>query len=154
MKKVIAVASNGGHWVQLLRLLPALQPEDINISLDFISTEEINVIYQGNSFRSHVVTDCNFSESKRKILPCLFQCCRIVNKIKPDVVVSTGAAPGLLTIFVARLCGAKTIWIDSIANSRKLSLSGRVAKYIASVCLTQWPELADGKRVMHVGSVV
>ena len=57
--------------------------------------------------------------------------------------VSTGAAPGLVALALAKLMlGSRTIWIDSIANSERLSLSGRLARPVADAWLTQWAHLA------------
>jgi UDP-N-acetylglucosamine:LPS N-acetylglucosamine transferase len=64
---------------------------------------------------------------------------------RPSVVVSTGAAPGYLAIRCAKLLGARTAWIDSLANVDELSLSGRMASADADLCLTQWPHLAGGR---------
>lgn len=78
---------------------------------------------------------------------------RIVRRSGADVVLSTGAAPGLLLLFAGFLLGKKTVWVDSIANSQRLSLSGRAAGLFASRVLTQWPELAGG-RVRYLGSLL
>ena len=78
---------------------------------------------------------------------------RVLARERPDVVVSTGAAPGYLTIRAARLFGARTAWIDSVANVEELSLSGRMASTRADLCLTQWPHLAGG-RVRYRGAVL
>ena len=67
---------------------------------------------------------------------------RVVLKERPSVVVSTGAAPGLFGVIFGKLGGARTIWIDSIANAEELSMSGRLAGRWADLWLTQWPELA------------
>ena len=72
---------------------------------------------------------------------------------RPDVVVSTGAAPGYLAIRWAGLLGARTIWIDSVANVEELSLSGRLASTRTDLCLTQWPHLAGGS-VRYLGAVL
>ena len=72
---------------------------------------------------------------------------------RPDVVVSTGAAPGYLALRCAKLLGARTVWIDSVANVEELSLSGRIASTKADLCLTQWPHLAAGP-VGYEGSVL
>jgi hypothetical protein len=42
------------------------------------------------------------------------------------------------------MVGARTIWLDSIANSDRPSLSGTFARPFASLWLTQWKHLADG----------
>jgi hypothetical protein len=76
-------------------------------------------------------------------------------KVRPHVVVTTGAAPGLVAIGVGKLFGAKTVWIDSLANSEVLSLSGRIAEKYADLWLTQWPHLDDSlPRLKYMGSVL
>jgi UDP-N-acetylglucosamine:LPS N-acetylglucosamine transferase len=77
----------------------------------------------------------------------------VVLRERPSVVVSTGAAPGYLAIRMGARIGARTIWIDSVANVEELSLSGRMASAVADLCLTQWPHLAGG-RVRYLGAVL
>jgi hypothetical protein len=77
----------------------------------------------------------------------------VVLRERPTVVVSTGAAPGYLAIRCARLLGARTVWIDSVANVEELSMSGRLASTTVDLCLTQWPHLAKG-RVRYMGAVL
>jgi hypothetical protein len=63
---------------------------------------------------------------------------------RPNIVVTTGAAPGVVAIFLAKtFFGSKTIWIDSIANSEKVSLSARLVAKRANLRLTQWEDLSD-----------
>jgi UDP-N-acetylglucosamine:LPS N-acetylglucosamine transferase len=62
--------------------------------------------------------------------------------VHPAAVITTGAAPGLVALFAAKLCGVKTIWIDSVANVEHLSASGRVARKFADRVYTQWENLS------------
>ncbi len=71
---------------------------------------------------------------------------------KPDVVITTGAAPGLVAVFIAMLMRKRTIWIDSIANVAHLSLSGRIASHFVSRTYTQWQDLAT-ERVLFAGNI-
>jgi hypothetical protein len=49
----------------------------------------------------------------------------------------------------------KVVWIDSIANVERLSLSGRIVRPFADLFLVQWPELAERyKGVRHDGAVI
>jgi UDP-N-acetylglucosamine:LPS N-acetylglucosamine transferase len=74
---------------------------------------------------------------------------------RPGVVISTGAAVGCIVCFLAKTTGAEIVWIDSITNIERLSLSGRMVRYIASLFLVQWPELAAQYRnVEYVGEVI
>ncbi|MFQ5805354.1 MAG: hypothetical protein ACE5I3_02760 [Phycisphaerae bacterium] len=66
----------------------------------------------------------------------------------------TGAAPGYVGLRLGKLLGAQTIWIDSIANVERLSLSGeRIARH-ADLWLTRWPHLARSDRPSYLGGVL
>lgn len=103
--------------------------------------------------RTFIVKDCNRGEIGGN-LRSLAQITKVMWTVRPDVVVSTGAAPGLFAIAAGRLFGARTIWIDSVANSERLSMSGRLAGFIASQHLTQWPHLSRPKGPRFIGSVL
>lgn len=77
------------------------------------------------------------------VLAGLFETRKLVRRIKPTIVVTTGAAPGLLCLFWGRVYGAKTVWIDSIANAEKLSLSGKIARRFADHTVTQWQHISE-----------
>jgi UDP-N-acetylglucosamine:LPS N-acetylglucosamine transferase len=146
-KKILAVASGGGHWVQLLRLQPAFEGCDVI----FVST--IPEYSKDVSAPFHHVTDANIWE-KRKLAKMFLEMAWLVLRKRPDVVITTGAAPGLAAVVCGRLFGAKTIWLDSIANSEVLSNSGLLAKRWASVWLTQWPHLSHDSGPVHWGAVL
>ena len=79
----------------------------------------------------------------------------ILRRFRPDVVITTGAAPGLVALALARLMGARTIWLESIANAEKLSMSGQLAGRIANLRLTQWAHLAQRHdRLQYFGQVL
>ena len=63
------------------------------------------------------LTDYNQNEM-RKAFRGLVEAVRMIcSKVKLSIVISTGAAPGpLMCLLVGRNYGAKTIWLDSIAN--------------------------------------
>lgn len=145
--KILAVASGGGHWVQLLRLSSVFESCD----LVFVSTYK-SYTFQDKPHKFYSVTDAN-RWNKLGLLKMANEIRVIVNKEKPDYIVSTGAAPGLAAIFWGRLIGSKTIWIDSIANVDQISLSGRLIKPFTNLHLTQWPHLAKGK-TQYKGTVI
>ena len=49
--------------------------------------------------------------------------------------------------------GAKTGWVDSVANAEELSLAGKKVSKIADVWLTQWPEVASEDGPLYKGRV-
>ncbi|WFL75977.1 glucuronosyltransferase [Altererythrobacter arenosus] len=148
MKRVLAVASGGGHWEQLMLLADAFAGHEVR----FATTAAAQAEYFG-VVDAMALPDCNLGQPLRS-LGCAIVSLGHLVRSRPDVVISTGAAPGLFCILWGRMLGAQTLWIDSIANAERLSLSGRLATRIAHRCLTQWEHLADGKRVQFAGGVL
>jgi len=147
-QRILAIASGGGHWVQLLRLRPAFDGyETTYVSRDPSSGADVP------GARYFTISDASRSQ-KLAFLRVIFQSLWLLIRVRPSVIVTTGAAPGLVTLALGKtLFGAKTIWIDSIANVEKLSGSGALAARFADIRLTQWPDLAtDG--VEHWGAVL
>lgn len=148
-KKILAVASGGGHWLEMCRLYPVFE----GLEVAFVSVHP-NYAKQVEGHRYYAVRD--FSRLDRwGIFVLLPQLVRIVLKERPDVVITTGSAPALFTLAFAKLLvRAKTIWIDSIANVEKLSASGKAARHVADVWLTQWPTLRGEPGPAYWGSVI
>ena len=133
--------------MQLLRLRPAFEGHDV----EYVST---NAGYQGDvASRLYVVTDANMWQ-KLRLLKMFAQVAWIVIKRRPDIVVTTGAAPGFAAIMFGRLLGARTVWIDSIANSEELSGSGKQARHLATAWVTQWQHLSHEDGPAYWGAVL
>ncbi len=136
-KRILAVSSGGGHWVELRRLKPVFDQYETA----YITTNADSGVDVPDN-RLYVVT--NFT--RRNYFRVIFlvpELVVILLKEKPDVIISTGAAPGLVCLALAKmLTRARTIWIDSIAARDCLSTSGREARRFADVWLTQWPDLS------------
>ena len=87
------------------------------------------------------ITDAN-RWTKLKLVKQMLEVGGILLKVRPDVIVTTGASAGYFAIRIGKLLGARTCWLDSIANAELLSLSGEKAGPHADLWLTQWPDLA------------
>lgn len=149
MKRVIAVASFGGHWIQLRRLSRVLSEHDTT----YISTNRrlSETIGMGEKF---ICVPEASADSKLRMVMLFISALFITLRLRPSVVLSTGAAPGLAFLIWGRLMGAKTIWIDSIANAEEMSRSGLIARRWATVWMCQWPEVAEKSGAEYSGSVL
>jgi UDP-N-acetylglucosamine:LPS N-acetylglucosamine transferase len=134
-KKVLAVASGGGHWVQLLRLTPAFEDSEA-VFVSVIDSYRDQV--KPNRF--YCIKDATRWD-KIALVHMALQLVYIVWKEKPDVVVSTGAAPGYFALRIGKFFGARTIWLDSMANVEHMSMSGNLVQRYADLWLTQWAHL-------------
>lgn len=147
-KKILAIASGGGHWVQLMRMMPAFARHNIV----FVSTLAGHRAQIGDR-RFYIVPDAN-RWHKIRLLRMAGKLLWIVLRERPDIVISTGAAPGYFGLRFAKFFGARTIWVDSIANAERLSLSGLHAGRFADLWLTQWKHLARPEGPRFEGSVI
>ena len=145
---VLAVSSGGGHWVQMQRLSPAFSGADVHYA-----TTDASSAAQVGAARLHVFPDANKDTPLRLVLCCL-RLAWLVFSLRPQVVVSTGAAGGFLAIRLARLIGARTMFIDSIANARDLSISARLSMGVADRVLSQWPGVAELTGAEYRGAVI
>ncbi len=147
-KRVIAISSSGGHWTELLRLAPALGGHDVT----WVTTNPGYRESAPDGAFAHV-RDASMWNKKGLVIQ-LAQIGALMARIRPEVVISTGAAPGYFAIRLGNLIGARTIWLDSIANAEELSLSGRRIGGHADLWLTQWEHLSDSDGPLFRGSVV
>ncbi len=148
--KICLVASAGGHLSQLLKIVQA-----VNGYQAFVVTTSEAVRENLTRFgQVHVVGECNRQHGLR-VVRVVLTCWRILRRERPDVILSTGAAPGCVCCFLGKLMGAKIIWVDSITNVGRLSLSGWLVRYIADLFIVQWAELAQKYRgTEYVGTIV
>jgi UDP-N-acetylglucosamine:LPS N-acetylglucosamine transferase len=155
--RVLAVASGGGHWIQLLRLRPAWE----GCSVTYVTTSAGFGEALASEARSQGIAAPSFAcvvEANRwqklRLVRQVVQLLIIILRVRPDVVITTGAAPGYFALRLGRLLGARTAYVDSIANAEVLSLSGQKAGRFADVWLTQWEDLARPGGPHYRGTVL
>ncbi|MEM8873796.1 MAG: UDP-N-acetylglucosamine--LPS N-acetylglucosamine transferase [Planctomycetota bacterium] len=162
--RVLVAASGGGHWQQLCRIVRPIvddpsafarfagndqhRPIELHAATTLASLRD-----QLPAHRFHLVPEANRT--------CLFKCAWamvrigwLILRIRPDVVITTGAAPGLIALRIGRWFGSRTVWIDSMANVDKLSLSGRRAGPYADLWITQWEHLARSEGPHYMGMLL
>jgi UDP-N-acetylglucosamine:LPS N-acetylglucosamine transferase len=147
-RRVLAVASGGGHWVQLMRLRPAFAGAEVHYA-----TVDRSAADMVAPAPVHLYPDAN-KDTKLRLMLTALKLAVIVLRVRPHVVVSTGAAGGYLAIRIARLLGARTMFLDSIANTRQLSVSARLAQRAADLVLSQWPAVAKANGAEYRGAVL
>jgi UDP-N-acetylglucosamine:LPS N-acetylglucosamine transferase len=148
--RVCLAASAGGHACELVKL----ERSWAGLDCFFVTTSSVVERQLARFGRVYVVNESNRKQPLR-LLKALVSCLRIVAAQRPDVVISTGASVGCLMAIFGRLQGAKVVWVDSIANAERLSLSGRIVRPFANLILTQWPDIAKRyKFVEYAGQII
>lgn len=138
--RVLCASSTGGHLSEMQQLLPALRDKDL-----ILLTSRAGDAGSVPGHRHHAVREAS-RWSRTKGLATFLQVLWAVLRFRPDVVLSTGAAPGFFAAVAGRILGSRVIWVDSLANVSEVSLAGRLAQRFAHAFFVQWADLADANR--------
>ena len=95
----MAVSSGGGHWVQLLRVSPAFA----NCDVTFV-TVHASYRPQVADHRFYAVNDAT-RWNKLGLIRMALKLAWIILKERPEVVISTGAAPGYVALRIGQAAG-------------------------------------------------
>jgi len=147
-KKILAVASAGGHWIELLRIRPAFD----NCEVVFLSTDPGNSV-EVEDYEFYQIANAT-RRSFWNLFRMFFQLVKIMRTIRPEIIITTGSAPGLMTLAVGKIFRTKNVWIQSIADVSELSMSGKMARYVSDLFLVQWQDLDSLKGLEYRGSIL
>lgn len=147
-RRVLAVASGGGHWQQLMLMRPAFDGAQTLYLTTLPGLPE-----QFGAQPSAIIPDCNRDE-KLQIGKCAMALMGHIRRFKPDVIISTGALPGVIALGLGRVSGARTIWVDSVANAEEMSMSGKLARRVAHLWMSQWDHVAAETGAEYAGAVL
>ncbi len=145
-KKILVVLGGGGHTVQMLRLVDKLGNNfvyDYAMGYDDRLSEK-NIKIRGKIYR---VYDLRNKKDKSliligfKLIPSLLSSFIVLRRSKPDMMISCGPGLCIPIIFLAKLFGIKTIFIESWVRSRRKSITGRILYYFSDLFFVQWQDL-------------
>jgi beta-1,4-N-acetylglucosaminyltransferase len=135
---LLLVCSTGGHLVQLVALRAAWEPFS-RAWVTFDKSDARSLLAQERLYFAHGPTN----RSVKNLLLNLAVAWRVVRDVRPRAVVTTGAGVAVPFAWIARLCGARVVYVESLARIEGPSLSYRLIAPVASRRYVQWPELAE-----------
>jgi beta-1,4-N-acetylglucosaminyltransferase len=147
---VLLACSSGGHLLQLLALREAWDgyshawvTDDRSDARSLLRGEQVTY--------AHWPTTRNLWTLARNALLAW----RVVRRLRPAVVLTTGAATAVPFAWVGRLTGARVVYVESVTRIESLSLSCRLIAPVADRLYVQWPELRESApRARYVGTVL
>jgi UDP-N-acetylglucosamine--N-acetylmuramyl-(pentapeptide) pyrophosphoryl-undecaprenol N-acetylglucosamine transferase len=133
---IVLAGSVGGH----LELLEALSVALGDRPRQWVTTE---------GARAHGLCDAG---ERVHVLPALDQSdfsvrrllksARLAARLRPKVIICSGAGVMAPFCLVGRALGAKILWVETMARVGHPSAAGRIVSRFSSRVLVQWPELA------------
>jgi beta-1,4-N-acetylglucosaminyltransferase len=172
---LLIVLGSGGHTAEMLAILKTINLNDyakrtyVVSSGDHFSASKAadfeqdrpgyNIVTVRRARRVHQ----SFLTTPYTSLLCLWDCLSLL-KSPPDLILTNGPGTGVIVILAAMIrlfFGAdpakmRTIFIESWARVKSLSLSGRILKPFVDRFIVQWPELVkvEGNRVEYIGHLM
>lgn len=141
--RTLFVASTGGHLDELLRLRARLEPSAGEAHWATADTAQSRELLACESVSWMPIVP---SKDLAGALACLPRAARIIAAVKPDRVVSTGAALALPFFVAARARRVPCHYVESAARSEGPSLTGRLSGRLPGVRLyTQYRGWAGGR---------
>lgn len=140
--RVIFTSSAGGHYSELceldelmMRYNSFLITEDHEMMQEYKKTNKSRSWYMPAGTKEHLFKFlCNFPIN-------IFKSFMAYLKVRPDVVIATGAHTTVPICYIAKLFGKKVIFIETFANITTKTLSGKLVYPIADLFLVQWEEM-------------
>lgn len=139
MKTVLLTASSGGHFEQLMVLKKELQK---NYKI-YVLTEktkytkdEENTFYVKQLNRKKISFPFKFVSNHFKVK-------KIIKKINPDVVISTGALVTISPCKIAHKLKKKVIFIESYAKIDSPTMTGKYVYKFADHFVVQWESMKE-----------
>ena len=141
-KKVLFVASTGGHLSELMQLSPLFEKYDYNI----ITEKTKSNLSLNDKYPNKVSFLVYGTKDKWLVYPFkfIYNCIKSIYlyfKIRPKYIVTTGTHTAVPICYISKLFGCKIVFIETFANSSTKTLSGRMIYHISNLFIVQWESM-------------
>lgn len=140
-KKVLFISSTGGHLDELLQLKELFKKYDSYIITEKTkSTVDLKNKYSKVNYLVYGTKD-HFITYIFKFIYNVLKSLILFIKIRPKVIVTTGTHTAVPMCYIGKLFFRKVIYIETIANSKTKTLSGKLVYPIADTFIVQWESM-------------
>lgn len=141
MKRVLFISSTGGHLNELLQLSPLFEKYDSYLITEKTkSTKNLKSKYKNVNYLVYG-TRKNLFTYFFKFIYNSFKSLVLYIKIRPKAIVTTGTHTAVPMCYIGKLFGSKIIFIETFANSKTKTLSGKIVYPISDVFIVQWKSM-------------
>ena len=154
--KTLVVLGSGGHTAEMLRLIADFDFGRYGpLTLVTASTDTTSRPKAERELPREALATARWAEIPRarevgqsfgssvpSTLKALWACVHLIWTASPDLVLVNGPGTCVPVAVLARLAGARVVFVESWCRVESLSLTGRVLYYVAHRFVVHWPELA------------
>lgn len=143
MKKILFISSTGGHLNELLQLKPMFKKYDSYLVTEKTKTNRnLKNEYENVSYLLYGTKH----KPLRYIFVALFNVIKsliLYIKIRPSVIVTTGAHTAVPICLIAKIFKTKIIYIETFANIHSKTLTGKILYPISNLFIVQWESMLE-----------
>ena len=147
--KVCLVGSSGGHLTHLYMLKPFWK--NTNRFWATFDKEDARSLLKGEKFYAVYYPS---NRSIKALLINTFRAISILRRERPDIIISSGAAPAIPFFWIGKLMGAKTIYIEVFDRIDKSTIAGKLCYPVTDKFIVQWEEMKKVyPKAINLGSI-
>lgn len=141
-KKILFISSTGGHLSEMLELHDLFKKYDYHIITEKTkSNKELTKKYPKKVNFLVYGTKKNFLVYPFKLLYNCFKSLFLYIKIRPNVIITTGAHTAGPMCCIGKIFGCKIIYIETLANMHTKTITGRIIYHFADLFIVQWESM-------------
>ncbi|CAN5426633.1 glycosyltransferase [soil metagenome] len=150
-RPTMLIASTGGHLEQLFKLRPSLVAEaDPVVWVTFDSPQSRSLLAGEDEV---VYVDRIASRGYLELIRTVPAAVRLVRRLRPRAMFSTGAGIALAFLPLGKLVGARSTYVESAARTHGPSVTGRLLRAVPWIELRSQYAVWAGGRWLYKGSV-
>lgn len=136
--KVCLVGSSGGHLNHLFMLKPFWEDKErFWVTFD---KEDSRSLLEGETFYPVYYPS---NRSIKALIINTYRAIKVLRKERPDVIITSGAAPAVPFFFIGKLMKMKLVYIEPFDRVHTKSLTGKLCYRKADVFIVQWEEMKE-----------
>ena len=142
MKKVMFISSTGGHLNELLQLKKLMKKYD-----SYLVTEKTkSTLSLKEDYKvSYLIygTKHNMLTYPFKLIANCFKSLYLYIKIRPKVIITTGAHTAGPMCCIGKIFRSKIIYIETFANMHSKTVTGKLVYKFADLFIVQWESMLE-----------
>lgn len=147
--KICMVCSSGGHLTHLWMLQPFWKNKE-RFWVTFDKEDARSLLKDERMYACHFPSN----RSVWALLINTFKAFQIISKERPDLIISSGAAPAVPFFYVGKIYGAKTIYIEVFDRIDAPTITGKLCYLVADAYIVQWEEMKKiYPKAVNLGSI-
>lgn len=144
MKKVLFIASTGGHLAEMMQLKPMFKNYDYYIITEKTKSNlSLKEKYKSRvSYLVYGTKDHKLSYPFKLLYNC-FKSFYLYLKVHPDYIITTGVHTAGPMCLIGKIFGSRVIYIETFANMVTKTVTGRLLYPFSDRFIVQWSSMKE-----------